>query len=59
MTEYERENPFALLYRFKDEPYKPEAHWCIDTEFKPAVYPQVGGSGEIRTPDSFVRSEVL
>jgi len=59
MTEYERENPFALLYRFNDAPYTPVAHWCIDTEFNPAVYPQVGGSGEIQTPDSFVRSEVL
>jgi hypothetical protein len=59
MTQYELENPYTLLYKHSEDQYIPKSHWCVDKEFTPAVYPQVGGSGEVRTPDSLVRSEIL
>lgn len=50
---------YQYLYRFSNEPYHAKEHWCLPSEFVIEQIPQVGGSGEIRTPDSFVRSEIL
>ena len=50
---------WQLLYRFSDEPYHAKETWCVPSEFTIEEFTQIGGSGEIRTPGSFVRSEIL